>query len=57
MRASGGAGILYDSLRHAGGINVIAYRPRNVTEIVQAGHFEIAVETGTSRIEARTLAG
>src|ERR1700704_5341363 len=43
VRASGGAGILYDSLRRRAGINVAALRPRNITDILQADHFEISV--------------
>jgi hypothetical protein len=34
VRASGGAGILYDSLRRQTGINVVAHRPRNTADIV-----------------------
>ena len=56
VRASGGAGLIYDSLRHAGGIAVVAHRPRNIITIVQAGHFEISVQAAASRIEVRTLA-
>lgn len=55
VRASGGAGILFDSIRHAGGENVVAHRPRNVTDVTQADHFEIIVEAGSPRIEARRL--
>ena len=55
IRAAGGAGVLYDSLRYRGGVNVAAHRPRNVTDVVQAEHFEIVVAAGTSRIEARRL--
>lgn len=56
VRASGGAGILYDSVRHAGGLNVVAHRPRNVLEIVQTDHFEITVRAGERRIDVRRLA-
>jgi hypothetical protein len=55
LRAASGAGILYDSLRHAGGVNVVAYRPRNVLDVRQAAHFEIAVVTALPRIELRRL--
>jgi hypothetical protein len=55
VRASGGAGILYDSIRHAGGINVVAHRPRNVLDVVQAGHFEIVALAASRRIEMRRL--
>ena len=55
VRAAGGAGILYDSLRHAGGVNIVAHRPRNVLDVVQTDHYEIAVEAQSKRIEARRL--
>ena len=54
-RASGGAGILYYSLRRRTGINVVAFRPRNITDIMQADHFEIAVSTASRMIEVRNL--
>jgi RES domain len=56
VRASGGAGILFDSLRHASGINVVAHRPRNVQDVAQGDHYELRVEAGSRRIEARRLA-
>ena len=56
IRASGGAGILFDSLRHAGGLNVVAHRPRNILDVTQGDHFEIRVEAATRRIDARRLA-
>jgi len=55
VRASGGNGILYDSLRKAGGVNVVAHRPRNVTGIVQTLHLEIAVTVGWKVIQVRSL--
>jgi len=42
-REAGAAGIVFDSLRHAGGTNVAAYRPRNITDIVQRAHYDILV--------------
>lgn len=56
VRASGGHGIIYDSLRHAGGVNVVGYRPANVLDVTQADHLEVAVEASSKRIEARRLA-
>lgn len=56
VRAGGGAGILYDSLRRRGGANVVAYRPRNVTDILQTDHYEIVVSAGSRRIEVHRLA-
>jgi hypothetical protein len=55
VRASGGAGLLYDSLRRRSGVNVVAYRPRNITNIVQADHFEITVLATSRMIEVRKL--
>jgi RES domain len=54
-RASGGAGIRYDSVRHAGGLNVVAYRPRNVLDVVQADHVEVTVRATEPRIDVRRL--
>ncbi len=55
VRASGGAGILYDSLRRRTGFNVVALKPRNITDIVQTDHFEIAVSATSRSIEVRKL--
>jgi hypothetical protein len=55
VRASGGAGLLYDSLRRRTGTNVAAHRPRNITDIVQTDHFEITVEAAARVIDVRRL--
>ncbi len=55
LRLSGGDGILYDSVRHAGGVNVVAYRPRHVRDVVQAEHMEITVRAAERQIDARVL--
>ncbi len=55
VRASGGAGILYDSVRYAGGESVVAHRPRNVREVIQTDHFAITVRAGEHRIDVRRL--
>jgi len=55
IRTSGGDGILYDSVRHAGGINVVAYRPRKIREVTQREHYELTVPL-TGKIIARRLA-
>lgn len=55
VRASGGAGLLYDSLRHLGGINVVAHRPRNIIEVKQTDHFEITVSATSRVMEVRKL--
>lgn len=57
MRAAGGDGIVYDSVRHSGGIAVCAYRPRKIEDVVQAAHYEISVEAAVNRIDARRLTG
>ncbi|SCB59060.1 RES domain-containing protein [Rhizobium aethiopicum] len=56
VRSSGGAGILYDSVRLRGGVNVAAHRPRNIRDVVQADHFEITVFAADRRIDVRKLA-
>lgn len=56
VRASGGEGILYDSIRHVGGDNVVAHRPTNVTNVTQTDHYEIVVQAAASRIEVKKLA-
>jgi hypothetical protein len=48
VRAAGGADLLYDSLRRRTGVNVVAHRRRNITEIIQTDHYEITV-SATSR--------
>jgi len=55
VRASGQAGILYNSLRHAGGVNIVAHRPRNILNILQCNHFEIAVEIAVNRIKVKKI--
>jgi hypothetical protein len=55
IRATGGAGILYDSLRHRGGINIVAYRPRNILTVTQTDHWRLIVEAHASRIRLMKL--
>ena len=55
VRSSGGAGILYTSLRRKSGINVVAFRARNITDVVQEDHFEIAVSAKDRTIDIRRL--
>jgi hypothetical protein len=55
VRASGGAGLWYESLRRRDGSNVVAHRPRNITDIVQADHFEITVSATARSIEVQKL--
>ncbi|MBR1278351.1 RES family NAD+ phosphorylase [Bradyrhizobium sp. AUGA SZCCT0283] len=55
IRASGGAGLLYGSLRRRTGINIVAHRPRNIVDIVQTDHFEITVQATARTIDVRQL--
>ena len=55
VRADGGAGILYDSLRRKEGLNIAALRPRNILDVTQADHFEITVFAHDRRIDVRKL--
>jgi hypothetical protein len=55
VRASGGDGLVYDSLQLAGGVNVVAHRPRNITDILQTDHYEIAVSIASRTIDVRKL--
>ena len=55
VRASGGAGLLYDSLRRRTGSNVVAHRPRNITAILQTDHFEITVLATSRTVDVRKL--
>jgi RES domain len=56
IRATGGAGLLYDSLRRRQGQNVVAYRPRNIVDLVQTDHFEIKVSAAQRMMEIVKLA-
>nr|WP_206118371.1 RES family NAD+ phosphorylase [Rhizobium laguerreae] len=56
VRSSGGAGILYDSVRLRGGVAIVAHRPRNIRGVVQVDHFEITVSATDRRIDVRKLA-
>ncbi|MBB6255281.1 RES family NAD+ phosphorylase [Nitrospirillum iridis] len=47
-------GILYRSVRHAGGGNAVCYRPRAIHEVTQGAHLEITVRP-TGRIAVRRL--
>lgn len=40
LRASGSNGLLYDSVRRAGGRNLVVFRPRLLPPIVQGDHYE-----------------
>jgi len=55
IRASGGDGIAYDSIHHAGGANVVAFRARKIGHVIQCSHYEITVSLGLSRIDVHRL--
>lgn len=55
IRSSGGAGILYTSLRRRAGTNVVAFRTHNITDIMQEDHFEISVIAADRTIDIRRL--
>jgi hypothetical protein len=55
VRSSGGAGLIYDSLRRQTSVNVVAHRPRNILDIVQTDHFEITVLAKSRTIDVRKL--
>jgi hypothetical protein len=54
IRASGGDGIVYDSVRHAGGVNAVALRPKNVRDVAMGSHYEITAPV-SGKVIARTL--
>jgi hypothetical protein len=55
IRRTGGAGILYNSLRRQGGTNIVAHRPTNVLDVTQTDHLEIRVPAVGRRIDVRRL--
>ena len=55
LRATGSAGLIYDSLRRRGGTNVVAHRPRNITDIMQTEHYEVTVSAAARVIEVKKL--
>jgi hypothetical protein len=54
VRATGD-GIVYDSLRHVGGVNVVSYRPRKITKVTQCDHYDLFVPR-VGKIVVRRLA-
>lgn len=55
VRSSGGSGLIYNSLRRQTGVNVVAHRPRNITDIAQTDHYEITVLATSRTIDVRKL--
>lgn len=54
VRAAGQSGIVYESLRHHGGISVVAFRPRQIVNVIQTDHYDLIVPV-QGRIIARKL--
>lgn len=54
-RAGGGDGLVYDSLRHSGGINIVAYRPSKVLDVTQGEHLDVSVTADAPLITVRRL--
>ncbi len=57
LRAAGEDGVIYDSLRHQGGVAICAYRPSKIVDVVQAEHFDIAVTVDNPTITVTRLTG
>ncbi|MCI1000051.1 RES domain-containing protein [Ochrobactrum soli] len=57
MRAAGENGILFDSLRHEGGVNIAAFRPSRILDVVQGDHYDVTVEASSQKIQAKKLSG
>ncbi|KRA95491.1 hypothetical protein ASD83_17660 [Devosia sp. Root685] len=55
QRAAGEDGIVYDSLRFAGGVAICAYRPSKVLDVTQAQHLAVTVRTDGPEIAVETL--
>lgn len=55
QRKKGETGILYDSVRFAGGLNAAVFRPTAILDVTQADHFEISVAAEAKRIEVKKL--
>lgn len=53
VRAAGGDGIVYDSLRHQGGVDVVAYDPRNVLDVTIGTAYELLVPVEGKMIARR----
>lgn len=55
VRSSGGNGIIYDSLRHQGGVCVVVHRPSNIKDVTQAKHLDLHVEAAVPTITVTVL--
>ncbi|MBF0324192.1 MAG: RES family NAD+ phosphorylase [Alphaproteobacteria bacterium] len=54
MRAAGETGLVYDSVRHVGGTNVVIFRPTAIVDVCQGAHYELRVPV-SGTITVRTL--
>lgn len=54
VRTDGKSGIVYDSVRHRQGTNVVAYIPNEIFDVTMGAHFELIVPL-SGKIIARTL--
>lgn len=50
-------GIAYDSVRHAGGVNWVSYRPSRIRDVLQARHFRVVVPHSGKVVVERMSAG
>ncbi|WP_417307580.1 RES family NAD+ phosphorylase [Devosia sp.] len=57
QRAEGQDGIVFNSVRRAGGVNAVAFRPSKVLEVVQAAHYNITVSRDVRRITVSQVRG
>jgi hypothetical protein len=55
LRASGGAGLVHDSVRHTGGTNIVCYRPHLVGHVRQAAHVAVTVRLASRIIDVQRL--
>jgi hypothetical protein len=55
IRKAGGVGIIYDSVRHVSGTNVVTLRPRRIQNVTMGAHYEIIVPV-SGKVIARSLA-
>ncbi len=56
IREAAGSGIVYESVRHRNGTNIVAYHPQQITDVRQTDHFDLLVPVH-GRIIARRLQG
>src|SRR3546814_9722774 len=52
VRSAGNSGIVFDSLRHKGGVNALCFIPPQITNVMQSDHFEIRSEEHTSELQS-----